>query len=308
MEEIYNLANLGYSLNRISIVLNIPRDKVFKYFQNSPYYPYYLSNGEIIYSLNKPEEISILTKPEEETITALCLSDSHIGNVKENPKLLDIAYNYCIKNNIHLIFFLGDLIDGMLEGNGKKIHASIKEQIDYAIKIFPYDKNITVFTIGGNHDISAKNTEGIDLLEILKEERSDFVPLGYGLSKVAIKNDYVYFRHYLGKTILAQPELLSLILQGHSHKSKIKVLPSGMIIVNIPSISEIKMNNMEPLPGATKMTLNLKKGIINEGIFEQFAINNDFIRVNECEIYLGRGKQMKKDIKNEIKTLTRKKY
>ena len=71
----------------------------------------------------------------------LLISDLHFGNELENLKLIDRAYNYCIKNGINIILCGGDFIDGSFSKGSQKI-TDLYDQIEYFIKNYPQDKNI----------------------------------------------------------------------------------------------------------------------------------------------------------------------
>ncbi len=51
-------------------------------------------------------------------------------------KIMDRIYNYCISNNIHIIFFGGDLVDGTF-GKNTRID-NIDEQLAYIMKKYPF--------------------------------------------------------------------------------------------------------------------------------------------------------------------------
>ena len=65
---------------------------------------------------------------------------------------MDRIYNYCISNNIHIIFFGGDLVDGTF-GKNTRID-NIDEQLAYIMKKYPFDKSIINFGVLGDHDYS----------------------------------------------------------------------------------------------------------------------------------------------------------
>ena len=152
----------------------------------------YYEDGEITYKLNKgfkeETDISLITSPKTSEIKIAFLSDLHLSNEHERLDLLNEVYNFCAKENIHVIINGGDLIDGLM-GPDKKKHSTYEKQIDYALKNHPFDKNILNFICLGNHDASFWLEDGIDIKNILLEKRHDLVPIGYGNGKINLLNN-----------------------------------------------------------------------------------------------------------------------
>jgi len=152
----------------------------------------YYYDGEITYKLNKgfqkEKEISLLTSSKDTKFKAVFLSDLHICNEKERLDVFYNVYDFCIKEGINIIINAGDLIDGLLGVNNKKFN-TIEEQIEYALKIHPYDKNILNFICLGNHEYDALENSGQNIESVLLNRRHDIVPLGYGIGTLNIKND-----------------------------------------------------------------------------------------------------------------------
>jgi len=171
----------------------------------------------------------------------------------------------------------------------KTKHDNVTKQIDYAIKNYPFDKNILNFTVLGNHDINSLITVGQDFSTILSSYRHDIVPLGYGTGEINVKNDKIHIRHPL---VVADDELITysqkIVLKGHSHRMQVTNYKNG-IMIGIPSLSDIAFTENEILPGAVKMTLKFRNGFFNNGIFEHLLVSDKIYRINSMYFELGRG-------------------
>ena len=146
--KILELINQKKSLNEITETLNISRKKLYSILRQVKLQGYdidrkYYYNGDIIYKPRNTfftyEGINIITNQGDTTFDALLISDLHLGSEFERIDKLNQAYDYCIKEGIHIIIICGDFIDGMY-GPYKKHHSNIKEQIDYALEKYPFDK------------------------------------------------------------------------------------------------------------------------------------------------------------------------
>lgn len=307
--NLLELINQELTINEISQKLNLTNQQIYNiitqlenkgFVFNREYY----STGDIIYVLRKKlfesENINIYTEEDEQVITILDISDLHYGNIHENPHIIDLLFNYCIIKGIHIIFCGGDFIDGILRGSGRKKHKNIIDQVEYAIKKYPFDKNILTFTVLGNHDISTLNKIGLDFARLLHSYRHDIISVGYGKGEINIKNDKIILRHPLLRTSIPHTELLEplLVIDGHSHQMKIKTTPNDLCILTVPSLCDSKFDFA--YPGAVEMTLEFKNGLINTATFEQLAImDNKIHKVNKSTHYLARNKEIKEEISLE---------
>lgn len=231
------------------------------YLFNSKLY----SDGKIVYkranTVEKMEKgqkmsTSIITDHKEKNIKTLVISDLHLGNAYERLDMLDEAFNYCCKEGIHIIFCCGDLIDGTYSRVEKNIVDS-KDQIDYFIKNYPFDKSILTFAVGGDHDISCLYKEGLSIMESMKRYRQDVIIGGYNNTEVFIKNDSVLLTHYISGGRLHYGSPVSLF--GHYHEYKARVAPDNSLQIHVPTLSDIT----DTFPTALEMELNFKKGYIN---------------------------------------------
>ena len=318
VKQLLELINIGATINEISEILGLTNKQIYNLItiiKNNGYdfERKYYSTGDIIYLPKKrfylPEEtdrgVTLITTPQEKEITILIMSDPHIGSEYERLDLIEKAFTYCIDNNIHIIIIGGDFIDGMVGPYGRK-HKTNEEQIKYAIKKYPFDKNIITFTVLGNHDYKSLKENGQDFSLILKSYRHDIVPLGYGVGQLNIKNDKIIVLHPLKSN--QQVEKFSgartVIIRGHSHKTRIKILnQSNTIIAYISSISDRVFSENEIMPGAMLATLRFYNGYISTITFKQLMLGEKVYTVNEFNYPLGYSRKIveSQKIKNEEK-------
>ncbi len=276
----------GLSNKQLFYRLNLLKAKGFTFTRK------YYENGDITYniikSINPIKNISttILTDRNSNSFKALFISDIHLGSLYDCVKYLDMVYDYCINNNIYTIINAGDFIDGTI-GNIKKIE-DIDTQINYAIKNYPFDKNILNFLCLGNHDYSALEKYGQDFGKTLNARRHDIVPIGYGTGVINLKNDYIVIRHPETPNSVTTDLNKRFIFYGHSHK--MKVLTSHFNnVLNIPSLCNLPMSK-HTIPGALLAELKFNNGEITNGLFTQLIImNNELCPINEMNLYLKGG-------------------
>lgn len=260
----------------------------------------YYYSGDIVYSfyndilISEPSNsVDIITSPEDQEIEAVVISDLHLGSVDERVDLLNKVYDYCIKNNIHTILNAGDIIDGMC-GTGEKIHNNIFEQIEYAIKMYPFDKSILNYTVLGNHDFNSLFSSGKDLALVLQNYRHDIIPVGYGTAEINIKNDKIVLRHPL---LVSNNEFINqynhvFMLKGHYYTMEIKHDSSGNCFVKVPSLSNINFTDNYGVPSALKIRLIFRRGVIWRAIIEQLLIGKNIFVVNSIDLDLYMGKKI----------------
>lgn len=207
---------------------------------------------------------------------------THLGSKLERLDLLDRVYNYCIKNNIHIILNCGDIIDGVFGQCEKRIKDTYS-QIDYLIKKYPFDRNILNFAVGGDHDHSALTCGYQDMIEILKNYRHDIVFQSYYNAIISIKNDKILLHHRVpqeksvtdGRT-LENNEIIPIVLNGHLHKYATEQKKSdGIVNALVPSLSDLN----DSFPTALELTLMFTKGYISSTIFKQiyFGVKDSII-------------------------------
>ena len=306
--QLLKLINEEKTINEISEKMKISRKRIYSILRTISIKGFefdrkYYSNGDLIYapktSFITPEDksVDLITSPEENNLEALIISDLHIGCEYERLDLLNRAYDYCVKEGIHIIIVCGDLIDGMY-GPNIKIHDNISDQIEYAIKKYPFDKSILNFATLGDHDYDAMRNYGQNVARVFENYRHDIIPLGYGYGQINIKNDQIIVRHPSEKyeeLKLNKIHKLNyyLSLNGHFHKMKIKSSVNNTII-NVPSLSDSICDTELQIPSAVRMYLEFKNGYIYNGTFSQLIFTDSGIyQINEHQCNsLGFGKDM----------------
>lgn len=203
-------------------------------------------------------------------IRFIVISDLHLGNNKERLDLVYKAYEYALDKEIYTIINLGDLIDSVMPHNQKDIRlTTIDKQIRYVIENYPFHHNITTYALYGNHDYYSLLKYGVDIAQIISEERSDLINLGYGENYLCLEENYIklshpirYLSHY--KRNIETP----INLLGHYHSYKVNLKDS--LYVYAPSLSNL----------STEQNLINKPEILDidimffEGIMSRIGIKN----------------------------------
>lgn len=308
--KLIELIQKGKTLNEIGQILGMSHKMIFtrlSLLKNSGYFfdRNYYYNGEIKYKIRSPlqnsknnEIMNVIKEDHTGYIRAILISDIHLGHIQDELKCLDSMNEYCIKQNIHLILNAGDFFEGIykdrIENNKCK---SAREQINYALKKYPYDKNILSFVVLGNHDLSFWKEYGIDIKEILLDRRHDIVPIGYEHGQLNINGINITINH--SKKSLAIPKGISL--RGHSHKFKIIQGPN-YIFINVPTLSSVPtIANLNPIPSMIDMKLEVQNGrVYREYLKHLIFINNKPNCIGEFEFFTPI------TYKNDVKVKTKK--
>lgn len=228
--------------------------------------PSYNYNSDIFYNIvddlfeKEKNFIRINMENNNNIFKCLVISDTHIGNIDSNIDLLKIIYEYAAKEEINIILNCGDLIEGTHTTDRKNIN-NIYDQINMLVKKHPYDKNIRVFSILGNHDFHSLYYDNIDLLNEIIKYRYDIIPVGYGKGIVNIKNDRLLLQHELSivsNPILKEESRLSLV--GHGHEMKTKIYDK--LYLCVPSLSSVTPDKTKKtIPGFIDLTINFENDL-----------------------------------------------
>lgn len=288
------------SLNEISEILGLSNKQLFmrlSMLKNSGYLfdREYFYNGDIKYSLTNPfvklkedeDCVNIIVPSNLDTIRVLLTSDTHLGNVNDDLKLLNAMTDYCVREGIHIVFNAGDFFEGIYEEKSSCKFLNAKDQISYGLKNYPYDKSILNFLLLGNHDASFWIENGIDISSVLYDRRHDLIPIGYGDGLVNIRNYQFSLQHPITRnkirniSIKSHPYMINLA--GHSHKFKVKQ-SSNSLLVYIPTASKVSPYSDEQIPSVIDMQLKVSGRNIYHEYFQQFIfLNGKLIRVGEVE-------------------------
>ena len=302
---IIEMINNNRSLNEICKKTNLSSKQLFYrlyllklkgYNFNKKYY----YNGDIRYKINTNIENDnkkvLITDKSNTNFKSILISDLHLSNNKERIDLLNLVYEYAISNNYNIIMNAGDIIDGLIGNVSSKKYSDINKQIEYALKVYPYDKNIINFICFGNHDYDAFIKTGLSIETVMDIKRHDLVSLGYGYGNLYIKNDEITMIH--PKCVKFPEDIYDkgLIIVGHTHNVGYKENGYGRII-QINSLSNV-IGKFPP----GFMTINsiFTNGILGKSIIESYLyINDSFIKTSEysCDLSLGKNVS-RKDIQN----------
>lgn len=207
----------------------------------------YDNNGKINFLINRGTDIyneegitTINALEKVSNFRFIATSDTHYGHKRDCIEMLYNLYDYASKNGIHNIFNAGDLIEGDYTNKDYMRNKSIETQLNYIIKNYPYDDEIVNYILGGNHDYHSLIESGLNIFDVLKSRRYDFVCLGYGLHTLRIKNVNISMKHYLPATDLTAMPPSDIVLAGHSHISKMEF--GNRAVLTLPSCSLIGHN------------------------------------------------------------------
>lgn len=202
---------IGASEKKLGYVIHLLKNEGYDIREKYDYL------GNIIYYLGNPLiEDKIVIDNKGNNLRALIISDMHIGQNNDGMENLYKVIEYAKANDIHIIFNLGDLFEGV-GFNKYDDSLTMEEQIDRFFKLYPYNSNILHFNLLGNHDLSIPKNCGLDIGKKIVS-RPDIINLGYGSGIVQIGEDFIGFKHDLECSI---PNKLSIeptyVWKGHSH-------------------------------------------------------------------------------------------
>lgn len=286
-EELLDKIRGEKTLAEMAMELNIPMSLVHSRVMNLQNKGFVLKrliydDGNVRYCLQKNPKDKFcsmrLKLSDRFKLSAMVISDLHIGNELQCIDYLETVYDYCRRFGIHIIINGGDLIDGTFS-NGKQIMEDPIKQLEYVIKNHPFDEQILNLICLGNHDYSLYKN-GIDMKEALENARSDLIPFGFGLGILNIESDQIFIRHSI-QDLSFFPINKKLVLEGHRHKMAFTSEGNGFL-VNIPTLSNLTLGKYK-FPGAIRMDLFLNNdGYIDSGHFEHFMVADELSTVNEA--------------------------
>lgn len=207
---------------------------------------------------------------------AMVISDTHFGNSYSNFEYLDLIYDYCRRNGIHIIIHCGDFIDGTFSREYRD-NKMPKAQIINAINNYPFDDRILNLVCFGNHDYSAFEM-GINIREKIQRQRYDIIPFALGCGVINIGSDIFYVRHKI-EGFNYMPIENHFALDGHSHKMMI-TSRSNFVKINVPTLSDLCFDENQSFPGAIDMNLSLNNNFhIASGQFTHLIICDELKKV-----------------------------
>lgn len=275
--KIIELIKQNKSVNEICEITNLSNKQLFNIISiigNSGYLfdKKYYYDGDIVYTLRNKilnsinnNSVGIITYEGTNNITFILISDLHFGSKFERIDLMNVIYDYAIKNDINLIVIGGDLIDGTF-GSDKK-YENTYDQIKHLLNDYPFDKNILSFAVLGDHDYSSLKENGQDLSRILQSYRQDIIPLGYQQGRIRVKKDSFLINHKFSQTqndigIKSLDQIDDgLIIRGHFHE-KLSIDKKGkQLVVTLPPLCDL---NKGIMPSFSEMTIFFIDNKINK--------------------------------------------
>lgn len=164
------------------------------------------------------------------------VSDTHLCSIHEKLDELHTFYAICQKIGVKTIFHAGDILEGsgrIYRGQLSEIHTyGAMKQAKYVISNYPKVNGITTYFVLGNHCMSFFNENGVDVGEIISQERDDMKYVGqyqadvvFGKAKVRLLHHDrapAYALSYPGQKIveqIASGQKPDILLLGHLHSS-----------------------------------------------------------------------------------------
>lgn len=285
-DNIYKICNdLNISIQQLNYYLSILKNNYFYDITRSS-----TRTGNIIFR-NDPREAELfknnkLTRifgvpgnQDKDYFRSMFISDIHAGSESECTKeVLYQTYNYCGNNNIHVIFCNGDWIDG-INKKGAQFCSDLKKQSERLIHYFPYDHNISVVGVEGDHEHSDTNYS-FDFAAYIERYRSDIILFRDNYGRIAIGKDFFEMYH---KRPNAKEFNDLLNFTGHTHMFQIRRFinrrnNSGILNVGVPSLSSI----INPIPSCLDVIFELNNGLIQNIYIKQLvSINGELKPFNE---------------------------
>ena len=190
------------------------------------------------------------------------------------------VYDYASKNNIHIIFNCGDLLEGIHTCDRRNIN-NIHDQIEYTIQKYPYDKDICNIVVFGNHDYHAFHHMGLDISKKIKNIRHDIIPLGFGQGYVNIKKEKILLQHELCAVNLSPiDDKAKLALIGHGHMMKTKIYDN--LLLCLPSLSRVCPDKTkENIPSFVDLELHFTRDNFEFIRAKQMLVEPNIIPISE---------------------------
>lgn len=179
----------------------------------------------------------------------LCfVSDKHIGHIDDRLKYVNNVYEEAEKNNIDLVFDLGDLLNGPMEMAKNPLNVRISNLTD-SIKetnLF-HQSTIPTHFITGNHDLGFMETDYSDIGKLIEKECKNlffinnlFAPIEVNGLRINLSHGYIEQKHLRNIKLYKEYKFLTvnnphLILQGHFHLNNLTE-QKDTILYQIPSL------------------------------------------------------------------------
>ena len=291
-KKVINLLFKNKSIKQIAVTLNITEKEVYTNIKEIISFgkeikPVFYYNSDIRFEKGIEEEnkVEIKLNQNDNYFRCLVVSDLHIGNKNSNIYLMDEVYEYATKNGINNILNCGDLIEGVYTSGTKTIN-SVEKQIETIITEHPYDKNINVFAVLGNHDFHSLYYDKIDIGKIIHNERYDINTIGYGKGIVSVGKENILLSHKIGKKYMPDiKEIYKVQLIGHGHEMKTKAYDIFKLCV--PTLSNVTTGGQfKVIPGFIDMRIDLEKEHFEFIEAKHLILGNETIEVSKSSCRL----------------------
>lgn len=291
--NIYKLIKENKSLSEICTILNMSAEDFFKILSimdiSKTLKRNYYYSGDIAYNFTKemPDYIqngvSIQMPSRKNIFDAYLMSDLHIGSKYERLDLLDYSFNYCVKNDIHIMFVVGDMIEGLSSKNRSKFQNDYYKLFEYFMRVFPYEKNILIVYVLGNHDMYSLMDKNINFAQYLNKYRHDIIVVGNGFGYVRVKRDKIYLCHPLCANYPIPEVDDGIMAIGHYHRPFTYDFSQSNKIY-MPSLSDLQFSGS--VPSAVRMQGHIKNGYMDDFLFKQimFGENGQDYTLNSLKL------------------------
>ena len=300
--------NDGLSCNEICTSLNISRKQLYSlllYLKNDGinYTRRYQADGVLYYEpvkklrdTNESNSVTLHTQYGGKEQRVLVISDLHFGNSKERLDLIERAYNFCLKNDIHVILIAGDLLDGTYtKGIKERREEEVYEQVRHFVRDYPFDDKIINIATLGDHDYSILTTNQINLKDVIGNKRHDICIGGYNNTTVNIKNDNIMLYHHLNCGSITSG-YTPIILKGHGHNYSSIKRDDGVLDISVPALSSV----MDEHPSALILDMIFKDGYICEADVKQVLfLDKDYV-VSNNRYEFKNSREKINPVKNEV--------
>ena len=206
------------------------------------------------------------------------VADTHFGSKYENLDYFPMVMEFCHDNHISNLMHGGDIGAGLIECK-KGYHTPLK-QMEHVVDVYPDDKRIKQYILGGNHD-SKYHKHGFDLIKILASEKKNIIPIGYAQAYFTVDGIPFSLEHHY--TVRPQYRLLPEVfsIQGHAHKCRF-----ADDFLKLPTLSDDMHYGdfLEGRPGFVVMSTDVDSDSI-AFVFDRFYITSDAIEEQSQYVY-----------------------
>lgn len=196
--------------------------------------------GEIILTKVPKRKVEKVNKPPKEELNhtqIAVVSDTHLGNVRQQLHLLNKVYEEVERREITIVLHCGDLIDG----DYRKIRPEQEKYIflrgfdefaGYVAEYYPRITGTKTYSILGSHDETLYKNGGASLQKWIPQVRDDMIFLGQDRGDIEINKVKITLEHpgdgsSYGLSYKLQKRIESLeagdkpriLLVGHYHKN-----------------------------------------------------------------------------------------